>query len=154
MSISLANVTGDTMGVFTTPGYTVTADTPPPGVKGKQYAISALTGTQTGVEANAIGEPFSFTYSGPVSPKGVGALSSATGRPLVTPRNTHKCITRKGVEVVTGYFVPMNITTTFDVPAGSEIKDSESIRAAINLHVNAMKQIVSGLGDTIVTGVI
>jgi hypothetical protein len=154
MTISLSNVTGSAQTGLTTPGYTVVADTPPPGTKGKQWAVSALTGTQTGVESNTIGKPFSFTYSGPLNPKGTPALNSQTGQPLSVPRNTHKVIIRKGVEVVSGYFYPLNVTVQFDVPAGAEIKDPESIRAALSFAIGAMTQMSAGLGDTLVDGTI
>jgi hypothetical protein len=154
MSITISDITGGAQTGLTSPTYTIVADTPPPGTKGKQFAVSALGGTQSGVEANAIGRPFTITYSGPVSPKGAPTVSAVTGQPVSVPRNTHKVILRKGVEVVTGYFAPMNFTLTFDVPAGSEIKDPESIRAAVSAMVGALSQISSGLGDTLVTGVI
>jgi len=154
MGFALTDVTGGAQTGLTSPTYTIVADTPPPGTKGKQYAISALGGTQNGVEANAIGKPFTITYSGPVAPKGAPSVSAVTGQPVAVPRNTHKIIVRKGVEVVTGYFAPINATLTIDVPAGSEIKDPESIRACLSLLVGALSQVSSGLGDTLVTGVI
>jgi len=154
MTISITDITGGAQTGLTSPTYTIVADTPPPGTKGKQYAVSALGGTQSGVEANAIGRPFTVTYSGPVTPKGPPVTSVTTGQPIAVPRNTHKLIVRKGVEVVTGYFVPMNITIQIDVPAGAEIKDPESIRAGLSAAVGALGQISSGLGDTLVTGTI
>lgn len=150
--ISLSDVTGAAQTGLTSPTYTVAADQPPPGTRGKQYAVSALGGTQTGVEVNTIGNPFTFTYIGPVSPKGAPPVSSVSGQPLSTPRNTHKIIVRKGVEVVTGYRYPLNATLTIDIPAGAEIKDPESIRAALSFLIGGLSQISSGLGDTTVTG--
>lgn len=153
MTISLSDITGTAQTGLTTPGFTVVADTPPPGVKGKQYAVSALTGTQTGVEPSAVGKPFTLTYIGPVNPKGSPAVSQTTGQPTSTPRNTHKFIVRKGVEVVSGYFATMNATLQLDVPAGSELKDPESIRSALSALIGALSQISSGLGDTVCSGV-
>jgi len=152
MTISLSNITGSAQTGLTTPGYTVVADSPPPGTRGKQYAVSALTGTQTGVEANTIGNPFTFTYIGPTSPKGSPAISTVSGQPMSVPRNTHKVIVRKGVEVVTGYRSPLNATVTFDIPAGAEIKDPESIRAMLSCLIGGLTQMSSGLGDTLVDG--
>lgn len=154
MTIALTDVTGTAQTGLTSPTYTVVADTPPPGTKGKQYAVSALGGTQTGVEANAIGKPFTFTYSGPVAPKGAPTVSSSTGQPIAVPRNSHKFIIRKGVEVVTGYFAPLNATFQVDVPAGAEIKDPESIRAAMSFSFGAFSQQSAGIGDTLISGVI
>lgn len=154
MTIALTDVTGGAQTGLTSPTYTVSADTPPPGIKGKQWAVSALGGTQTGVEANGIGRPFSLTYSGPITPKGVPAQNVNTGQPLAVPRNTHKVIVRKGVEVVSGYYAPMNLTITVDVPAGAEIKDPESVRAGLSFAIGALAQMSAGLGDTLVSGTI
>ncbi len=153
MTISLSTITGSAQTGLTSPTYTVVADTPPPGTKGKQYAVSALGGTQTGVEASAVGQPFTLTYIGPTNPRGAPSVSQTTGQPTSTPRNTHKFIVRKGVEVVSGYFATMNATLQLDVPAGSELKDPESVRAALSALIGALSQISSGLGDTVVSGV-
>ena len=153
MSIALTDVTGTAQTGLTNPTYTIVADVPPPGTKGKQYAVSALGGTQTGVESNVIGKPFTVTYIGPSAPRGAPSVSAVTGQPITVPRNTHKWIVRKGVEVVTGYFAPMNATLTLDVPAGSEVKDPESIRACLSCLIGALSQQSAGFGDTVVTGV-
>ncbi|DAD50437.1 coat protein [ssRNA phage Gerhypos.2_18] len=153
MTISLSNITGSAQTGLTTPGYTVVADVPPPGTKGKQYAVSALTGTQVGVEASLVGNPFTLTYIGPTNPKGPPAVSQTTGQPTSTPRNTHKWIVRKGMEVVSGYFATANFTLQMDIPAGAELKDPESIRAALSALIGALSQISSGMGDTLVSGV-
>lgn len=50
MTIALSSpVTGGAQTGFTSPTYTLTADTPPAGSGGKQYAATALGGTQAGV---------------------------------------------------------------------------------------------------------
>jgi hypothetical protein len=59
---------------------------------------------------------------------------------------------RKGVEVVTGYFQTMNATVTLDIPAGAEIKDPESVRAALSCLIGGLSQISAALGDSVISG--
>lgn len=153
MTISVSSpVTGSAQTGLTSPTYTVVADTPPSGVRGKQYAVSALGGTQTGVEANRVGQPFTWTYQAPATPRGAPPVSQTTGAPTSVPRNVHKVIGRKGVAVVTGYYANVNYTLEISVPAGAEINDPESIRAGLSNFIGTLSQISSGLGDTIVEG--
>jgi hypothetical protein len=48
----------------------------------------------------------------------------------------------------------MLVTTTIDVPAGSDVADAANIRAALSLHAGALSQQSAGAGDTVLTGVI
>lgn len=154
MSTAISSpVTGGAQTGLTTPTYTISNDTPPPGTRGRQYAVTALGGTQTGVEVNRIGQPFTVTYLAPSSPKGPPSVSVSTGAPTSVPRNTHKLIVRKGVEVVTGYYANAIFSLNMDIPAGSELKDPESLRAALSLMAGALSQISSGLGDSLIDGV-
>lgn len=153
MTINISSpVTGAAQTGLTSPTYTLSADTPLPGKRGKAWTVSALGGTQAGVEANTIGNPFSISYYGPINPVGAPVTSTTTGQPVRVPHNVHKVITRKGLEVVTGYRYPGNVSTSIDIPGGAEIKDPESIRAMLSAHIGALWQIASALGDTSVDG--
>lgn len=155
MTIAISSpVTGTAQTGLTSPTYTVESDTPPAGVRGKQYAVSALGGTQTGVEANRVGQPFTLSYIGPATLRGAPTVSQSTGAPTSYPRNVHKFIGRKGVEVVTGYYANANYTLEISVPAGAEVKDAESVRAGLSAMIGALSQISSGLGDTLISGTI
>jgi hypothetical protein len=69
--------------------------------------------------------------------------------------NTYKVITRKGVLPLAGQaFKNMVITTVIEVPAGSDVADPNSIRAAVSAHIGALSQNSSGYGDTIVNGML
>jgi len=48
----------------------------------------------------------------------------------------------------------MNMTTTLDIPAGSDLADTANVRAGLSLLIGALEQISASIGDTIVTGVI
>jgi hypothetical protein len=153
MTINVTSpVTGTAQTGLTNPTYTVVSDTVPPGKRGKAWAVSALGGTQTGVEANTIGNPFQTSYFGPLNPTGTPVLNATTGQPLRVPHNVHQVVTRKGTEVATGYRYPGNVTTSFNIPGGAEIKDPESIRAMVSCHIGVLSQIASALGDTLVDG--
>lgn len=147
-------VTGAAQTGLTTPTYTHAADVAPD-VNGKQIAVTALGGTQTGVESTSAAKPFTLTYVRPKVLKVLPPLNTVTGTPPSIPRNTHKIICRKGVEVVlnSGIFANCNFTLTIDVPAGADIADPESIRAGLSMFIGTLSQQSAGIGDTLVTGV-
>lgn len=154
MSISLTNITGSAQTGLTNPTYTVTADTAPLASM-KQWAITALGGTQTGVTAHSVGSPFTVTFTRPPTYKLQSVVNPVTGLLRSVPRNSHKVITRKGVLPLAGQpSMNLNITTVIDVPAGADLADPASVRAALSAHIGALSQQSSGLGDLLVTGII
>jgi hypothetical protein len=148
-------VTGLAQTGFTSPTYTLATDTAPTNT-GKQYAVTAIGGTQTGVDAaSSPSKPFTTTLQKPQVLRTLGVVDPVTGVLRSVPRNTYKVITRKGVVPLAGQSpVVFNITTTFDVPAGADIADAANIRAACSLHFGVLSQISASCGDTLVTGVI
>lgn len=154
MAIALTTVTGSAQTGLTTPTYTVTADVAPD-VNGKQYAITALGGTQTGVVAHSVASPFTITFWRPKILKILGYLNVNTGQLGAVSMNVYKVVTRKGVIPLAGQ-APRNmvITTTFEVPAGADSADPLSVRAAESLHIGALTQQSAGLGDTTNSGII
>jgi hypothetical protein len=71
------------------------------------------------------------------------------------PRNTFKFITRKGVLPLAGQpYANLQITTIFDLPAGSDTADAPNVRAALSAHIGALWQQTAGIGDTAVSGII
>jgi len=156
MSFTLTTpITGGAQTGFTSPTYTIQADTPPTSA-GKQYAVSALGGTQAGVDASSSpSKPFTVTLMRPQVLRALAPVDPVTGVLRSVPRNTYKVITRKGVVPLSGQApAVMNITTTFDVPAGADIADAANIRACLSLHLGSMNSISASMGDTLVTGVI
>lgn len=154
MAIALSSpVTGSAQTGLTSPTYTVVDDSSPNGSNGKQYAVSALGGTQTGVEVNSISAPFTINFVRPSSWKQLGPANPLTGLPGAVPRNQIGCIVRKGVQYATGSpYLPVVGRCTFDIPAGSDVADPESIRAAMSLMIGALTQISSSLGDLAISG--
>jgi hypothetical protein len=146
-------VTGAAQTGFTSPTYTLTSDVAPD-INGKQHAVSAVGGTQSGVDANTVSRPFSLTFIRPKQLRQLGNPNPVTGVISNVPRNTYKLITRKGVLPLAGQpSQTMIITTVIEVVAGSDTADASNVRAALSLHIGALSQQSAGIGDTSVTGI-
>jgi hypothetical protein len=155
MTFSLTTpVTGAAQTGLTSPTYTVVADTPPDATA-KQYAVTALGGTQTGVTASSVSSPFTTAMFRPKNYQYLGKPNPVTGLIARVPRNVYKVITRKGVTPLAGQpIAPMLITTVIEVPAGSDLADNANVRAALSMHFGSVAQATSGIGDTVVQGVL
>lgn len=158
MSISTTSpIAGLAQTGLTNPTYTVITDSAPPGNPGKQVAVSALGGTQTGVQIHSVACPFTLNFTRPATLRVVGQPNPVTGilSPSSIPRNTYKLITRKGVIPLAGQAnAVMVITTTVDVPAGADTADPLSIKAALSAHGGLLSQQASGFGDMLINGVL
>lgn len=155
MSISLTAITGATQNGLTSPTYTPTADNSPPGDPGKQYTITALGGTQTGVAAHSIGAPFTINFTRPASPKILGNPNPVTGLVASVPMNEYKVITRKAVLPLAGQPLKVALVRTIiSIPAGSDVADPLAIKALLSAHIGAMAQQSAGLGDTTIQGTV
>jgi len=153
MTVSITSpITGTAQTGLTSPTYTVVTDTPP-NAYSKQVAVTALGGTQSGVDVQQASKPFTITISRPANIRVAPVPSPVTGIMPTSPRNVYSVLTRKGV-------VPgasqnpqiMLIRTDFSVVAGSDLQEPANIRAAVSAHIGTLDQISSGLGDTLVTG--
>lgn len=146
-------VTGGPQTGFTSPTYTITADTPPD-VNAKQYVVTALGGTQAGVNVHSIAAPFTVSMFRPKVFKNLKPVNSQNVLTEV-PYNTFKVITRKGVLPLAGQAARnMVITTMIEMPAGSDLADAPNVRAALSLHFGTVWAQSAGIGDTSVTGVL
>lgn len=145
-------ITGTAQTGFTSPTYTIAADTAPSN-NGKQFAVTALGGTQTGAVAHSIAAPFTITYVRPVNLRVLGTPDPVTGVVRNVPRNTHKVIVRKGVLPLAGQpYTTLVAALTIDVPVGSDTADAANIRAALSALIGVLSQQSAGIGDTLVTG--
>jgi hypothetical protein len=139
---------------LTSPTYTHVSDSAPD-ITGKQVAVTALGGTQTGVTAHSMSSPFTLTFFRPKVFRFLGKPNPTTGLIKDVPRNTFKLITRKGVTPLAGQpFSNMQITTIIDLPAGSDTADAPNVRAALSAHFGALSQQSAGVGDTAVSGIV
>ncbi len=155
MTVALGNITGGAQTGFTTPGYTVAVDNPPDADVGKQWYVSAVTGTQTGVTAHSISSPFTITFERPKFLATLGNLLNAlTGIYGKVPENVYTGIRiRKGVGIAANN-VPrtMIIDMKIRIPAGADSYDAPNVRAALSAAVGALNQISAGLGDSLLSG--
>ncbi len=149
-------VTGGAQTGLTSPTYTLAADTVPNNVAGKQYAVTALGGTQAGVDTSSSpSRPFTVTLSRPQNLRVLSAVDPVSGLLRSVPRNVYTIRVRKGVTPLAGQAaVPMQIVTTIEVPAGSDNADTPNVRAALSLMIGTLNQISASIGDTAVTGVV
>lgn len=147
-------ITGAAVSGLTSPTYTIVTDTAP-NIHGKQYAVSALGGTQTGVDVNSVSKPFTVSFFRPQVLRVLPQANPVTGIIKSVPMNTYKLITRKGVQPGANQnAITMRITTTIEVPAGSDTYEPEDLRAALSCHFGVGSAQASGIADTIVSGVL
>jgi len=146
--------TGAAVTGLTSPTYTLLVDTAP-NVNGKQYAISALGGTQTGVDVNSVSKPFTTSFFRPPVLRTLPQANPVTGVIKNVPLNVYKFITRKGAApaVNQSIMVP-KITTILEVPAGVDTYEPEEIRAMISCHFGIGWAQADGISITVLTGVL
>lgn len=155
MAFSLTSpITGQPQTGFTSPTYTHVADIAPD-VTGKQYAITALGGTQAGVTIHSMASPFTLTFFRPKAFRFLGKPNPTTGLIKDVPRNTFKLIGRKGVLPLAGQpYQVAQVTLIMDVPAGSDLADAPNLRALLSAVFGAAVQQSAGIGDTLASGIV
>lgn len=147
-------VTGAAVAGLTTPTYTLVADVAP-NINGKQYAISALGGTQTGVDVNSVSKPFTLSFFRPAVLRTLPQANPLTGVIKNVPMNTYKLITRKGASPAANQNAMVaRVTTIIEIPAGVDTYEPEEIRAMLSSHFGAGWAQASGIADTCVSGVL
>jgi hypothetical protein len=147
-------VTGGAQTGFTSPTYTLTTDTAPD-VNGKQHAVTAIGGTQTGVRSHSVSDPFTVTFIRPKNPRALQSANPVTGRYGAIPRNSYGLVVRKGVNYAANQAPEMAILRIqIEVPAGSDSYDPANIRAMLSLASGALFEQASGAGDTLVSGIL
>jgi len=149
---NLTTITGATVTGLTLPTYTATS-MPAPDVNGKQYSISALGGTQTGVLVHSISNPFTITQWLPKILKTLTQLTSTTGLLKKVPINTHKVVVRKGLIPAAGYnATPADITIAVNIPAGAETFDAQNMAALFSCAAGVLNAQADALFSSAKTG--
>lgn len=147
-------ITGAAVSGLTSPTYTLTVDVAP-SINGKQYAISGLGGTQTGVDVNSVSKPFAISFFRPAVLRTLPQANPVTGVVKNIPVNTYKLITRKGVAPALNQVnLVARIVTVIEVPAGTDTYEPEELRALISAHFGVGWAQASGIADTVVSGVL
>lgn len=147
-------VTGAAVTGLTSPTYTIATDVAP-SINGKQFAVTALGGTQTNVDINTVSKPFTISFFRPVALKVLPTANPTTGVIKNIPMNTYKLITRKGCQPAANQSIMVaRITTIIEVPAGVDTYEPEELRAMISAHFGVGNAQASGIADTVITGVL
>jgi hypothetical protein len=155
MTIALSSpVTGSAQTGLTSPTYTVVADVPP-NAYSKQYAVTALGGTQTGVDVHGASKPFTITFSRPANIRSAPVVNPVTGIMSNVPRNVYSALVRKGMLPGVGQNPQISVLRVdFSVPAGADLTEPEDIRAACSLLIGSLSQQSAGIGDTLVNALL
>lgn len=147
-------LTGAAVTGLTSPTYTLVTDVAP-NINGKQFAVSALGGTQTGVDVNTVSKPFTISFFRPPVLRTLPQANPVTGVIKNVPMNTYKLITRKGAQPAANQMnLTARITTIIEVPAGTDTYEPEELKAMISAHFGAGWAQASGIADTVVSGVL
>lgn len=146
--------TGAAVTGLTSPTYTLTTDVAP-SINGKQYAVTAVGGTQTNVDVHTVSKPFTLTFFRPQNLRVLPSANPVTGIVKNVPMNTYKFITRKGVlPAASQNAMVARITTIIEVPAGSDTYEPEDLKAMLSAHFGVGWAQASGIADTVLTGII
>ncbi len=147
-------ITGAAVPGFTSPTYTLTTDTSP-AANAKQYAITAVGGTQTGVDAHSVSKPFTLTAFRPERLKAMPAPNAVTGKyPTNRGSNKYRILTRKGVNAAADAPAMVIIETIITVPVGSDSYEPEDVKAAVSLHIGALYAQSGGLAQLTLDGLL
>jgi hypothetical protein len=154
VAVSLTSpVTGTAQTGLTSPTYTVASDAVVD-FNGKQWAVTALGGTQTGVTVSSVASPFTISFYRPKNLRVLG-IPDVAGVLRNVPMNEYHCIVRKGVTPLAGQaFKNTVLRCQLSVPAGSDTADAVNIRAALSLLFGALSQQSAGIGDTLISGIL
>lgn len=145
-------VTGAPGTGLTSPTYTMTADAPP-APNGKQWYVSALGGTQTGVTISSVDKPFTLSVFRPAVFNRLPPVNPVTGVLPRVQRNVHKVITRKGATPLAGQTPQIIlIETSVTIPAGCETADFPALAAALSLHCGSLWDQSNEWGDAQASG--
>ncbi len=155
MTVALSTpVTGSAQTGLTSPTYTVVSDVPP-NAYSKQWAVTALGGTQTGVDVHGASKPFTITFQRPAQIRSAPVPNPVTGVMANSPRNVYSVIVRKGASPGINQNPQVNVLRCdLSVAAGADLTEPEDIRAALSLMIGSLSQQSAGLGDTLINGLL
>lgn len=146
-------ITGGAQTGFTSPTYTIVQDTATD-FNRKQYSVTALGGTQTGVTTASASAPFNVTL---VRPKQLATLQATPNMTSVlgpVAKNRYLIHGRKAVTVLSGQpLQTADVRCEIAIPAGADVNDAANVRALLSAVIGALSQMSAGLGDTSVTGI-
>lgn len=141
-------VTGAAITGLTSPTFTLAAGQAPNAVS-KQYNVTNLGGTQTGVLAHGLSTPFTCTMFVPTNIKVLG-MPNSSGVIRSFPRNQFDLLIRKGMIPLTGQ--PSQVAWVrmmASIPAGCDIADKNSILSMMSLFSGLTWASAQGITDVL-----
>jgi len=148
-----SSTTGGTVTGLTSPTYTLVSDQAP-AVNAKQWAVSALGGTQGSASANSVSKPFTASFYKPAVPRALPAANPLTGLRGSVPNNQYKLIIRKGGYSEAGTPCTAIARLTVDIPAGMDAYNPDEVRALVSFLVGILNEESADFADTLLTGVL
>jgi hypothetical protein len=140
-------VTGAAVTGLTSPTYTLTSDTPV-NSNSKAYAVTALGGTQTGVDVHAASKPFRLYASRPANIRSAPLPNPVTGAIPTSPRNVYVIGVDKGAVPVSGQASQIaRIRAEFSIPAGTDVNEPEELLAMVSLFAGAVWAQADGIAQ-------
>lgn len=154
MSIGLTSpVTGMAITGLTSPTYTVASDGNLPAGVSKGWYVTALGGTQTGVNVHSISCPFTVSWKNPANLAIPGVVDSTGVYRGASRKNHYELIVRKGAVPISGQAARIcMMKITFDIEAGAETVSNAEILAMLSLGGGVLSQQVNGIADTLKSG--
>lgn len=148
------SVTGAAIAAFTTPVFTLVADTPPE-ANSRQWYTSAISGTGTST-ARVHTAPDPFTILIRKAPyKALPPKNPVNGSYGNVPLNRIEILCRKGVYIDSANTLRIaSFRLIADLPAGCELADSVNIKAAVSNLLGLMAEESSDYADSLIAGVI
>jgi hypothetical protein len=125
----------------------------PPASNGKQVYISALGGTQTGVDIHTVSNPFTLSMFRPGKIATLDPVDPNTGQLKKVPFNRYTLIGRKGLLPLAGQArKPGWIRIEVAIPAGAETADAPALAALHSMTFGAAYALAQEIYNTARTG--
>lgn len=153
MALFEPTITGIPMTGFTSPTYT-TAVTTAPGLNSRSVIVTAVNGTQSGVNAHTVQRPFRLTWTVPSVVRQLSnAIASLTGFISGPPANKYTLLVQKGGKM--NYVEGSGIGTCkieFSIPAGLEQYGPEEIRGLVCIAGGALTEGADAIANNLISG--
>lgn len=145
--------TGGAQANLTSPTYTYVTDVQP-SPNSRQYVVTTIGGTQTGVRTSTAGDPFTCRIKREPY-KALPPANPVTGSYGNVPLNKTEWLFRKGLKIDSAGTIRVgNIRVIAELPAGCESNDSINIEALTSFFIGMMNEESSDIGESLKTGII
>lgn len=151
------NLTGPTAAVTTTDSkisagtYTFVADQAND-LRTKVFAVSAIGGTQTGVQKHTAEAPKQLMFRRPASYAQLGGYNQVSGKYSKVPKNVTRIIGKGSAQVVLNQWEIIPMTLDIGIPAGSASYDAANVEASVMMFITGLYDQKEELCQAIIDG--